>query len=50
MGLGTRKGGQGRQGDKENKHTQCPMPNAQCPIPADCRQLAQKPSILERSL
>ncbi|WP_375495207.1 hypothetical protein, partial [uncultured Nostoc sp.] len=27
-----------------------PMPNTQRPIPTDCRQLAQKPSILERSL
>ncbi|QFS44154.1 AcrB/AcrD/AcrF family protein [Nostoc sphaeroides CCNUC1] len=29
---------------------QSPIPNPQSPIPVDCRQLAQKPSILERSL
>jgi len=31
-------------------NAQCPMPNAQCPTPTNCRQLAQKPFILERSL
>ncbi|MEH2192843.1 MAG: hypothetical protein V7K98_09405 [Nostoc sp.] len=38
------------RGTRRTIHAQCPMPNAQCPIPKDCRQLAQKPSILERSL
>lgn len=45
--------GSREQGENSSPLHPSPCPSASCaqsPIPADCRQLAQKPSILERSL